>query len=553
MKLLIVPIVIICLTFTDGFLFSDNPVIGEVLGKLYEYLLESDSKPPTAVRTRGINGGFSCGACTVLLSVAEQLTQVHNETAEESLERMCTYLPEAYKAACGALTRTLTPLVAAEILAHTSPDTICYRLGICYVDEGKRQCNLFPPPDGSNEVANWRMSQTDLVVPARYRRFLGRLSDWPWVCHVPGVSELCQALDNIYDRLTPGVDLDGDKFSPVENLRGSIWRGRDCNDVRADHRPGRRALDEDREHDSNCNGILGVNVTSQRPFEEELCGGSGQRGVLAIGDSVTAHFHAPPVWFTPAELTQGILTNITYVVSNEGNWPDVGFATGFRGSSPMPPLLTGAVDSIYLRLRERNLCNHRDYQNLARNGAESNDTLQYMRSLSRLKEEDHPAIVFYSLIGNDVCNEKEDTEAKMTPVDVFYNNTLKTLNFLEDHLPPGSHVVLMGLIDGSILYDAMAHRLHPLGQLNGDVHYTDMYRWFNCMEMGPCHGWMTSNSTLRKITTKHARQLTRVLKHVAAREKFDSFDIHFVENPFKKVINDWLDSGGEVSNGHTHR
>lgn len=39
-----------------------------------------------------------------------------------------------------------------------------------------------------------------------------------------------------------------------------------------------------------------------------------------------------------------------------------------------------------------------------------------------------------------------------------------------------------------------------------------MYRWFNCMEIGPCHGWMTSNATLRRVTTKHARKLTRVLK-----------------------------------------
>ncbi len=36
-----------------------------------------------------------------------------------------------------------------------------------------------------------------------------------------------------------------------------------------------------------------------------------------------------------------------------------------------------------MRLRERNLCNHRDYQNLARNGANSNDTLTYVDSVSR--------------------------------------------------------------------------------------------------------------------------------------------------------------------------
>ena len=33
---------------------------------------------------------------------------------------------------------------------------------------------------------------------------------------------------------------------------------------------------------------------------------------------------------------------------------------------------------------------------------------------------------------------------------------------------------------------------------------------------------------------------------MAQKAKFDSFDVHFVENPFKKVINDWLDQGGEV-------
>ena len=122
-------------------------------------------------------------------------------------------------------------------------------------------------------------------------------------------------------------------------------------------------------------------------------------------------------------------------------------------NSPMPPLIHGpATDSIYLRLRQRNLCNHRDYQNLARNGAQSNATDDYMLSMARRKFDDAPALVFFALVGNDVCNEKADTVAHMTPPEVFYNNTLRTLRFLEERLPPGSHVVLMGLIDGSVLY-----------------------------------------------------------------------------------------------------
>ena len=119
----------------------------------------------------------------------------------------------------------------------------------------------------------------------------------------------------------------------------------------------------------------------------------------------------------------------------------------------MPKLIyDDNVDSIYLRLRERNRCNHRDFQNLARNGATAGDTIEYMKSLARTHSTDHPALVFYSLVGNDVCNEAEDTVRHMTTPEQMYNNTMTALNYLEANLPPNSHVVLIGLIDGSVLY-----------------------------------------------------------------------------------------------------
>jgi hypothetical protein len=46
---------------------------------------------------------------------------------------------------------------------------------------------------------------------------------------------------------------------------------------------------------------------------------------------------------------------------------------------------------------------------------------------------------------------------------------MEVLNYLESQLPPESHVILMGLIDGSVLYQAMAKRIHPLGLLKGDL------------------------------------------------------------------------------------
>ena len=170
-----------------------------------------------------------------------------------------------------------------------------------------------------------------------------------------------------------------------------------------------------------------------------------------------------------------------------------------------------------------------------------------MQSLSRNPTEDHPALVIYSMVGNDVCNEQEDTIRHMTSPTEFYENVMGTLEFLETTLPPGSHVILVGLIDGAILYKAMADRLHPLGLLRQDLTYSQVYDWFNCMEIGPCAGWMNSNSTLRKITTNAANQLSNVLKKIAKKEKkFTRFDVHYMPNPFQEVINDWVASGGKV-------
>jgi acyloxyacyl hydrolase len=169
-----------------------------------------------------------------------------------------------------------------------------------------------------------------------------------------------------------------------------------------------------------------------------------------------------------------------------------------------------------------------------------------MKSLGRDKWSDLPALVIYSMVGNDVCNEKMDTVAHMTSPGDFYKNVMKTLRFLEKALPPNSHIVLVGLIDGSILYKAMAKRYHPLGELRKDLTFDDVYQWFNCMEIGPCHGWMSSNATLRKMTTRHARKLSQVLQAIAQQERFITFDVHYVPNPFQNVIDEWKAQGREV-------
>lgn len=68
-------------------------------------------------------------------------------------------------------------------------------------------------------------------------------------------------------------------------------------------------------------------------------------------------------------------------------------------------------------------------------------------------------IAVYALIGNDVCNGHPDTIAHMTTPEAMEAASHDTLVQLEKTLPKGSHVFLMGLADGRVLYETMADRV----------------------------------------------------------------------------------------------
>ena len=53
--------------------------------------------------------------------------------------------------------------------------------------------------------------------------------------------------------------------------------------------------------------IQGINETSGKPYEEELCDGTNSQGIIYIGDSIGAHFHVPPEWITAEQITMVLL------------------------------------------------------------------------------------------------------------------------------------------------------------------------------------------------------------------------------------------------------
>ena len=266
-------------------------------------------------------------------------------------------------------------------------------------------------------------------------------------------------VQRIGDLHLPILDGDGDAFTPIEDTldgllsrsaRGSHWRGADCNDASDVVYPGRRAVAGDIFEDTNCNGIHGVDPVTKKPYEHLWCSGANQpRGVAVLGDSAAAHFHIPPTWLSAANFSlDRILNNASAIrLADELDVPQCSWSTGHAENAsvaaaqcpkvwrqpgqgePPEPL---PVSSIYSKLRERNLCNHRDFQvrlhdlvgagsscgmlrcslhciasasqNIGVNGARVSAVAPsangIVNSLARNATVDVPLVLFHALIGN---------------------------------------------------------------------------------------------------------------------------------------------------------
>ncbi|CAF4523467.1 unnamed protein product, partial [Didymodactylos carnosus] len=119
---------------------------------------------------------------------------------------------------------------------------------------------------------------------------------------------------------------------------------------------------------------------------------------------------------------------------------------------------------------------------------------EIIKSLSRDQTNDFPLLVRYSLVDNDVCNGNQDTIDHMTTSDEMKANVLKTLANSDTKLPKGSH-----------------DRIHPFGRVGYPVTYREIYEYLSCLEISPCNDWLSSNSTLRDLTTQRAVELSEAV------------------------------------------
>jgi acyloxyacyl hydrolase len=152
-----------------------------------------------------------------------------------------------------------------------------------------------------------------------------------------------------------------------------------------------------------------------------------------------------------------------------------------------------ATHSVYKHLRQWNMCNNNDFQNLGVNGGDSGSSFGNIKALKRDKQNDHPMLMFLELIGNDVCSSSPNG---YTPRDQFKKNIKMLLEQLDSTLPKGSHLVIIGLADGDLLFEYLHGTMHPL-----QIPYDNVYDFLNCLQISPCAGWLNTNATIRKRTT----------------------------------------------------
>jgi acyloxyacyl hydrolase len=244
-------------------------------------------------------------------------------------------------------------------------------------------------------------------------------------------------------------------------------------------------------------------------------------GIAVVGDSAGAHFSIPERFFNVTMMEKGTFHDLLPKVADELDIPQ---ESAYTGHTTTPY----ATHSVYKYMRKWNICNNNDFQNLGVNGGDSGNSWGNIKALQRNQATDHPMILFIELIGNDVCGSSVGGTA---PAD-FKKNILKLLDWFNTELPKGSHVVILGLADGNLLFEYLQGTIHPL-----NVTYDNVYTFLNCLKISPCAGWLNTNETARKYTTELAKNLSRMYQQIIDDgANYENFDLAYYEFPTEDIF-----------------
>eukprot|EP00761_Pharyngomonas_kirbyi_P003171 gb/GECH01003175.1/.p1 GENE.gb/GECH01003175.1/~~gb/GECH01003175.1/.p1 ORF type:complete len:556 (+),score=145.26 gb/GECH01003175.1/:1-1668(+) len=451
-------------------------------------------KGPTQLNNIGVRApetkrNYKCIVCVAALLDVKQNLEHGSQNIAQLLGAACDKLPTDMQGICQDFVVDFGGDLIKYLVKKLPVDEICSTVHLC------DKCSI-----SSDRDTEFKGRMVSSIFTAQFKHFLS--------------PELHNAAQGSSPE-APKIDLDGDGFSSAHlNHRGADWRGRDCNDLSANVHPGVYDSAAGPLVDHNCNGIYGVDKNG-KSYEEQYCNGTDVRSFVAFGDSVGAAFEVPAQW-----ILFNNLSSIASAITDELDWP------GMASSSGWDPKVKG--QSLYGRLRENNLCNHRDYQNLAKNGAQMIDLAQ--TQVHAWDAPDKPSFIYIGYVGNDVCKDSLD---EMTKPEDFKQQFIDGLNALSKKVKAHSYVTAFGLVDGRILWNSMAHKTHPLG-----VSYSDFYQFLSCTGANPCQTWLTPDEATRNATSARAAELSKIMADVAANHHFDNLSVFYID--FVEILEEAL-------------
>ena len=445
---------------------------------------------PFFLGVRTATNPVNCLFCSVLVHAIEKYTQQHHLKVDAFiLNRYCDLFEDSFQSGCKNLISTNGPKLIEILKVTTNPDQVCSQLNFCTLP----QCLLYPQ-NYSSDVSfshNMSMPEADQSTP-----------------QFPSPSTF--------------IDDDGDHFSAKTDISGGYdWKGRDCDDQDDKIYPGRKVNPyPEEEIDFNCNGIQGKNRNSKKSLKETVCDGTTQLGTVVVGDSIGARYEIPLKWFDASKWKREIFTGMSSHLQGTFNVPQY---SGFTGTCPEGQW---PCRSFYKYLSEWNKCNTGDYINIAVNGATLNTTLVNIQNLPRDQLLDYPVIMFFELLVNDICKVMTDPED-------FRAEFLSALTYLDNKLPQGSHLVVIGLFEYDF-YGNMLDKIHP-----GGFTYADLYTFANCTGVPLCPGLLNPDKSQRDIRLQHAHVLNQVYKDVLSSQQTNSFDSIYYDFPSQHIVDEY--------------
>ncbi|KAJ3435799.1 acyloxyacyl hydrolase [Anaeramoeba flamelloides] len=459
-----------------------------------------------------------CLEATLALGLIRDIADVEMISIEDVLDKVCDYLPVELSEMCLKFVNRYAGDVIQFFMEEDNPDSVAHKLGFCK----QLVCRLYPDEKKKSQRPCSQNTQENKYTPQNLGKD-SQLKKSIWDIIKEEINKI--AADHI-----PLVDLDNDHFVTYKTLRGSNWRGRDCNDVLPGVRPGAVPPNGDLDYDSNCNGIYGKDDNGVS-YEDKFCKDSKPMGVMVFGDSVGAHFHIPPQYLDAKQVVDGIISKTAlHLLEMEADWPHKSYGTGFDTSDN--DVCPGPVNSVYLQMRKINRCNHRNYQNIAVNGMSSHYIIKLIETTVNKDEQktSYPTLTFLEIIGNDICRAKNINDF-ITPDD-FKKKIIEFLDLLDESLAPGSKVITVGFVQGSILYETLHDHIHPIGH---DITYSHLYDYLNCVGASPCRMWMTSNKTHRDAADAHSIILNQAYFDIIQDYKPKNFELGYLKFPLKQV------------------